>query len=835
MDVKKQENQGSVVPQPTGAGSELQHEASGPRLLRHRVRQSGYEEGASALSPRARGASTLLAPPPIVYGDSGVYGVGGQQDAGWQPEKHGGGSYQWTQATGLGRGTRAADNLQEVVDDQGQPTGEQSRKNGTVALSAGPRFGNRDMLPTNDSNMVSVVGPDGQVGEQKGNGAYTRTFSGSAQSAEFGPKASTDNTGASSLDIGSAKGVVGAGAATGWRANAKHASGSNAGIDISSNAAAGASYGVSANSSGITAEAAASAEANLVEVKANADAMYQWGVAGVSSPVSVGAGVNGEVRVGANAGASGKVGLSKDFIGAKGQLGAFAGVEAKADVHGNLGPLGGKAEASFLAGAGIGADGEFCYENGKIRIGAKAWAALGYGASVGGSVEIDLKQAVELGIVTAKKAKELADRDKDGRLTLNDPATAVSDGMVGGAAAIDKATRNTLAAIDADGDGKLTMADASQHVGAAKDAVVAKGKQVLRAGHDVLDADNDGQLGMGDVTAVAQAVGRAGQSVVTKAQQVGEYVLEEAGQLRDAVDQGIGDAKQALVAAGQKAHAVVDHDGDGHVELTDLMAHGRDARDAVVQKGGELLDAGVQKAADVRDAVVQKGGELVDAGLQKAGEARDALVAGGQRAAKATHDAIDVNDDGHIDLGDAKAALDASRDKALEVAESVKAGAEKAVERTKDALDVNNDGRIDAADASAAGKAAIEKARQARQAVKQQVVATYQRSVQVASETIEAGKAKLKQTGQVVHAALDQNGDGKLGLGDVKAAGSKAKQVVVQKAVAAKDAVVQTGQAVYKEASAQFQKAGATVASGYTKAKETLQGTWSTFKSYLPW
>ena len=64
----------------------------------------------------------------------------------------------------------------------------------------------------------------------------------------------------------------------------------------------------------------------------------------------------------------------------------------KGDIHANLGPLRGRVTASGMAGAGIGADGGITYENGKIKISGRVYAALGLGGSLGGEVTLDVSR-----------------------------------------------------------------------------------------------------------------------------------------------------------------------------------------------------------------------------------------------------------------------------------------------------------------------------------------------------------------------------------------------------------------------------------------------------------
>src|SRR5262249_31403818 len=139
--------------------------------------------------------------------------------------------------------------------------------------------------------------------------------------------------------------------------------------------------------SGLYATGGIGAKAGLY---ANADANAK------TSPIMIGGqafdagiGVHGDTFLRAKAGASGTLGIGPDFIRAQGTIGAFAGAEAAGDIHGNLGPLGAKLGASGMVGAGIGADGDISYKDGKFHIGGKLFAALGYGGSLSGDLTID--------------------------------------------------------------------------------------------------------------------------------------------------------------------------------------------------------------------------------------------------------------------------------------------------------------------------------------------------------------------------------------------------------------------------------------------------------------
>ena len=105
-----------------------------------------------------------------------------------------------------------------------------------------------------------------------------------------------------------------------------------------------------------------------------------------------GIGVRGNVFLGGKAGAGGTVGVGTDYIGAKGNVGAFIGAEAGGDIHGSVGPIAGKIGVSGMAGAGVGADGDISHQEGKFHMGGKVFAALGYGGSLSGDVTIDAKK-----------------------------------------------------------------------------------------------------------------------------------------------------------------------------------------------------------------------------------------------------------------------------------------------------------------------------------------------------------------------------------------------------------------------------------------------------------
>ncbi len=173
--------------------------------------------------------------------------------------------------------------------------------------------------------------------------------------------------------------------------------------------------------------------------QANADAKTESvKIGGVDYDAGIGA--HGEVFAGAKAGAGGTVGIGPDFVGAKGNIGAFIGAEAAGDIHGNLGPLAGKVGASGMVGAGIGADGDISYKDGKFHMGGKLFAALGYGGSLSGDVTVDVGA---IGKSLYNGASTVADYAGKGLSTAGDYASkglsaaggAICDGAsaVGGA------------------------------------------------------------------------------------------------------------------------------------------------------------------------------------------------------------------------------------------------------------------------------------------------------------------------------------------------------------------------------------------------------------------
>ncbi len=196
--------------------------------------------------------------------------------------------------------------------------------------------------------------------------------------------------GKGSAGIAGWEGQWGAEEKGGWRATHVSKDGNtsaSAEAGLVANAGASGAYGFD-TSKGLYAQGGVGAKAGAY---AQADADLK------SDPLTLGGvdfdagiGVHGDLFLGAKAGMNGQVGFGPDFWGAKGDIGAMAGAELNGDVHGNFGPVAGKVGGSLIAGAGIGAEGDISYKDGKFHVGGKMYAALGVGGSLSGDVTIDV-------------------------------------------------------------------------------------------------------------------------------------------------------------------------------------------------------------------------------------------------------------------------------------------------------------------------------------------------------------------------------------------------------------------------------------------------------------
>jgi len=616
-----------------------------------------------------------------------------------------------------------------------------------------------------------------------------------------------------------------------------------------------------------------------VKAGVEADADYKtpgMKVDGVTKPLDAGIGVHGEASVSVKAGASGGAYLTKDKVGVEGKIGAGAVAEAKANVHGNIGPVGAKGEIGVLAGAGIGAEGGIVYENGKLRIGARAYAALGYGVSAGVEVEIDIKQSYELAVAIMKAAKQkgiegaqaafkMADADNDGKLSLNDAATHGANAMESGAKSIDKGADSVIKGMDHDGDGKFGVGDIKGHAGDAYDAVankagelkdkagalkdkaVDKGKELLAKGKSAADMDGDGQLGINDLQ-VGYDKGKAYAG--EKINQAGEAITKTKDEAVAWGSQKLDDAQKGAEKLGQDLHKLADRDGDNKLGMGDIkqgasdaVEKGKEIGNAALDMGGKAIDKGKELGGKAIDKGMELGGKAIDYGKEKAGQAVDYGKEKAGQAKDAVKKAADRDGDGKLSLNDAKEGvkqaavvidqtIDQTKAKLQAGYDTAKAKVEAAGKAVYDAADLNKDGVVDAKDAAVA-KA---KAEAAALWAKQQA----QKKLEQAKAAALAAKAELERKAtaakEAVQKAVDRDGDGAFGVNDIKVGAGEAYDATKAKAIAAKNTVVTGAKNAYDSAAAGLSKAGDTLASGYNKASETLSGTASKLNSYFnPW
>lgn len=620
---------------------------------------------------------------------------------------------------------------------------------------------------------------------------------------------------------------------------------------------ADARYGI--DQKGASAEARAGIGA---QVGVTADADYKTAglnVAGVSTPLTAGVGVHGEATAYAKAGAGAGAYLTKEKIGLWGSAGAAAMAEAKANVHGHVGPVSGTLEAGVAAGAGIGAEGGILFENGKLVIGGRVYAALGYGGSIGGTIVIDLKQSYELGAAILKKARDMgikgaqaafraADADGDGKLSLNDAATHTSNAMNAGAKGFSKGVDRVISALDGDGDGKFNfrkdMGARAEQAGKAISetasnayktgkemvgkAVDATGKAIhgaYKSAHKAADLDGDGKLGLGDLQVGAQRVSDRVSKTIDSA---GE-AIHQAG--KDALAFGearLQDAQRAVKAA----HKMADRTGDGKLGLDDLQQG--------AQEVGEAIHSGAKRVGEGIDSARKWAGQQANAAGKWMGErAQDAHKAV-KSAGKAIHKAADRDGDGKITINDARAGLEQAGKAALETAQAVgqridqgyqaaKQAAHDAYKSAHKAADLNGDGKVDMADA----KIAAQRARQQASKLYQQAQAKATQMYQAAKQTVKQVQERATAVAKDVHKSLDRTGDGKLGMDDVRLGAQQAYKAAAQRVDQTRKAVVDAGRAVYKSASESLSQAGQTLSTGFNSARQTASAAWGRFTTFM--
>jgi len=322
------------------------------------------------------------------------------------------------------------------------------------------------------------------------------------------------------------------------------------------------------------------------------------------------------------------------------------------------------------AGAGADASVSASIREGKVSLGASAGAALGVGGKVGIQVDVDVAAG-------AKMLKHAADRDGDGKLTLNDPAAGVAQGMNAVAGGLEKGVDGVISALDADHDGKFSVQDLKIRASQTGEAIskgvkgaangIAKGaKKIASATHGAMDIDGDGRLGFSDISAgfrkVGDALGSGGKKTGQVASALGRGIAMDIQDTPGAVKSGAKSLGQAVanfadrdgdgtlsghdLAVGAKETGQAIH--DGAVKTGEALKKGAKATGRAISQGAKFVGRGLHRAADrdgdgrlsVQDAMLgvsQAGGAVVD-GVQSAGKAiaRGTRSLGGQLSTAGT-------------------------------------------------------------------------------------------------------------------------------------------------------------------------------------------------------
>ncbi len=604
-----------------------------------------------------------------------------------------------------------------------------------------------------------------------------------------------------------------------------------------------------------------------VEAGVTANADYKTPgikIDGVTSPLDAGVGVGGEAKVYARAGAGGGAYLTKEKIGLAAGAGIGAFAEAKANVHGNVGPVAGRFDVGALAGAGAGIEGSILYEDGRLTIGGRAYAALGYGISSGATVTIDLKQraqmgmavlrkGVELGIKGAEAAYRAADADGDGRLSLNDAATHGSNAMNKGAKGFERGVDGVISALDGDGDGKFDLKkDMGARANQAKEAIVGAGSKVIEKGselykkgkdavggaiesgkkavngalnkaHDAADRDGDGKLSLKDVSAgYDQAKDWAGKKI----DDAGKFVSTKKDEAIAWGAQKLDDAKQAMETAAKFA----DRNGDGQLGLDDVQKGASEVYDA----GSKAVSKGIDSTKKAVGTAVEWGGKKVDQAKDWAARKASDIGTGAKELGKKAHAAADRDGDGSLGLNDVRTGINqagkAVSEKIATTQKQLKDGYDTVSKKLSDgykaahdAADLNKDGKVDSKDAAVAAQRAKKTASETYAAGKAKVESMYN----AAKQTVVAVEKKAAEVKAAAHKAADRDGDGRLGVGDIKAGASQAYNAAKESYVATKQAVTTGVQNAYNSATAAVSRAGETLSSGYAAASERVSGAWN--------
>lgn len=731
--------------------------------------------------------------------DVNRYSVTGDKTRDWK-------TYNSFSGWGTGAGNRTDDTLQP--SNPHDPNSAKSVKNATTAL---PKVAQPDL---------SVLVPEEQKQQQ---GVYRESSGGFKSKVSpwaWNPKGTYDTD---KMAEGKAPVVNFGSASATWGATEKVGVRGQVGVDNQDHTAlakgdawAKAEFGADGKATVGTDGAYLSGNVGGnagVGVSGDADLAKKWNVAGVDNPVTAGVGVHGDAWAGVRAGAGARAGIGPDFTGVEGKIGGMAGVEANADVHGNLGPLAGKLGVSGYAGAGFEASGGITFEGGKLKIGGKLSAALGYGAGVSGEVTIDFKQAAQMAVAGGKALYKAADADGDGKLSLKDGAQHISNLAMGGAGLLDKGVSGAINLLDGDHDGKFSVNDLKVRggqildgLGHAKDAVLEGGSALLQKGKKALDRDGDGKLGLGDITAGA-------------------------GQLKDAAMGKVNDLVDWGKNQGKKIHNFLDADGDGKIETSDIGKHLGNAGHAIVDTGkkiGTQVLGGLGAAKDWAMDKAGKAGEWLHNKMDADGDGKlgfgdlkhmgNDVLNHGKELIKDVHGALDLDGDGRLGTGDLMAGAgkigavaSLAKKKAVDTFNSAVAGGLATYEKAKGAVTAIGKKAHDAADLDGDGKLGWNDVKTG------------------ASKAADWAGDKMHQAGDALHNAADRDGDGKLGWNDVTTGAKQAGGWVADRAGDAKDAVVGAASSAWEG----IKDAGSTLKSGLSSAADSVKGTWGKVTSFF--
>jgi Ca2+-binding EF-hand superfamily protein len=402
--------------------------------------------------------------------------------------------------------------------------------------------------------------------------------------------------------------------------------------------------------------------------------------------INLNADVFGSARIEASANIGAEIGIDRDPPKAvlSGKVGAFAGAKAQGQARFGIGDIikvGVYGEG--WAGAGAEASANVGYNDGKFSLGASAGAGLGLGGKVGVRVDVDVVKAAAI-------AKEAADFDKDGRLTLNDPATAITKTADAAMTGIERTVDKTLNALDANGDGRFSRHDVGLHAA-----------RLQKSLHNSFDVNNDGKLGLDDVGAAARNVGQAG---LRGAQTVGNAIASGAKIAGDAIASGARFAGETISntarATGRAAFNLADVNNDGKLGLDDVGTAARNVGQATMHGAQAVANASVRAGQAIADGAIATGQAIAD---------------GARATGRAAFNLADVNNDGKLGLNDVSTAArnvgqatvrgaQAAANSAVKAGQAIADGARATGRAAFNLADVNNDGKLGLNDVGTAAR-----------------------------------------------------------------------------------------------------------------------------------